>query len=122
VFRQIWQRIVTIEALKKQTLHFAQNCTFLKELEPCFLACPEFSQSRFVSNSKIAKFIKTNDNAWRCEIITEGLDFTISALIKLDEAYPEIPPIFALDKVATQKTTADEEMKEEATEIESLLR
>ena len=73
-------------------------------------------------DAKITKFIKANENAWRCEIKGSGLDFTVSALITLDQAYPEIPPIFALDKAQVRNANADEELKEGSDNIESLLR
>ena len=43
----------------------------------------------------ITLFTKTNENMWRCEL--KHKDLKISAIVTIDAAYPEIPPIFKLE-------------------------
>ena len=52
----------------------------------------------------------------------DGLDFTIQALITIDQAYPEIPSIFSIESVTEKKDKEDEEMKESAYDVSILLR
>jgi hypothetical protein len=88
VFRQMWQRIVSHEALNLQIAALVGTRKLPDEIKDAI-------ESKFCKQleSKISKFIKTNDKQWRCEIEKESLACLISASIVLDEAYPEVPPI-----------------------------
>ena len=55
----------------------------------------------------ITLFTKTNENMWRCEF--KHKDLKISAIITIDAAYPEIPPIFKLEEVLTKATVSNKD-------------
>jgi len=103
VFRQMWQRIVSHEALNLQIAALVGTRKLPDEIKDAI-------ESKFCKQleSKISKFIKTNDKQWRCEIEKESLACLISASIVLDEAYPEVPPIFKLDLLSKSKAKPDQ--------------
>lgn len=63
VFRQMWQRIVSHEALNLQIAALVGTRKLPDEIKDAI-------ESKFCKQleSKITKFIKTNDKQWRCEI------------------------------------------------------
>jgi hypothetical protein len=118
MFRNIWSRIVSIEALTQQIKELTASLTFPREVFKLLREMPEFSQINFQPEAKISKFIKSNDGQWRCEVARPGSSVTVSATIDIDLSYPEIPPIFKLEVINTmpKKTSGDEEMKDETQE------
>jgi aspartokinase len=96
MFRNIWSRIVSIEALTQQIKELTATLTFPREVFKLLREMPEFSQINFQPEAKISKFIKSNDGQWRCEVARPGSSVTVSATIDIDLSYPEIPPIFKL--------------------------
>jgi len=52
--------------------------------------------------------LKVGDKLYRCDIERKGLEFTVSATIEIDVAYPQVPPVFKLEVLGKTSQRSEE--------------